>query len=51
MIPRGPRGGYKIEQVTVKFRGALGFHNFIPVRSVLDNMPRGRTVTLDFTGH
>ncbi|MBA2311339.1 MAG: SulP family inorganic anion transporter [Actinobacteria bacterium] len=38
------------DQVTVVFRGALGFHNFIPVRSVLDNMPRGRTVTLDFSG-
>ncbi|MDQ3460790.1 MAG: SulP family inorganic anion transporter [Deinococcota bacterium] len=38
------------EQVTVQFRGALGFHNFIPVRSVLDDMPRGRTVLLDFTG-
>ena len=37
------------EQVTVKFKGALGFHNFIPVRSLLDNMPRGRTVTLGFT--
>ncbi|MDQ3531141.1 MAG: SulP family inorganic anion transporter [Actinomycetota bacterium] len=37
-------------QVTVIFRRALGFHNFIPVRSVLDNMPRGRTVTLDFNG-
>ena len=37
------------EQVTVKFKGALGFHNFIPVRSLLDNMPRSRTVTLDFT--
>ena len=36
------------DEVTVKFRGALGFHNFIPVRSVLDNMPRGRAVTLDF---
>jgi len=38
------------DQVNVEFRGALGFHNFIPLRSVLDNMPRGRTVTLDFTG-
>lgn len=37
------------EEVSVKLRGALGFHNFIPLRSVLDNMPRGRTVTLDFT--
>ncbi len=37
------------EQVNVKLRGALGFHNFIPLRSVLDNMPRGRVVTLDFT--
>jgi len=36
------------ERVTVRFRGALGFHNFIPLRSVLDNMPRGRRVTLDF---
>ncbi|MCA1674422.1 MAG: SulP family inorganic anion transporter [Actinobacteria bacterium] len=36
------------ERVTLRFRGALGFHNFIPLRSVLDNMPRGRRVTLDF---
>ena len=38
------------QEVRVTFRGALGFHNFIPVRSVLDDMPRGRRVTLDFTG-
>ena len=38
------------DQVIVRFRKALGFHNFIPVRSILDNMPRGRTVTLDFKG-
>jgi MFS superfamily sulfate permease-like transporter len=38
------------DRVIVRFRKALGFHNFIPVRSVLDNMPRGRTVTLDFNG-
>lgn len=37
------------DEVAVRFRGALGFHNFIPVRSVLDNMPRGRAVTLDFS--
>ncbi|HWC14500.1 MAG TPA: SulP family inorganic anion transporter [Actinomycetota bacterium] len=36
-------------KVTLRFRGGLGFHNFIPVRGVLDNMPRGREVTLDFT--
>ncbi|MDQ3645379.1 MAG: SulP family inorganic anion transporter [Actinomycetota bacterium] len=37
------------EEFTVKFKGALGFHNFIPVRGLIDNMPRGRAVTLDFT--
>nr|MBA2601607.1 SulP family inorganic anion transporter [Actinomycetota bacterium] len=37
------------QEFRVKFRGALGFHNFIPLRSVLDDMPRGRTVTLDFS--
>jgi MFS superfamily sulfate permease-like transporter len=36
------------EAISVKFRGALGFHNFIPLRGLLDNMPRGRAVTFDF---
>ncbi len=29
---------------------ALGFHNFIPLRSRLDALPLGRKVTLDFSG-
>lgn len=37
------------DELNVKFRGALGFHNFIPVRGLLDNMPRGRAVTFDFS--
>jgi MFS superfamily sulfate permease-like transporter len=37
-------------KINVEFKGSLGFHNFIPVRNLLDNMERGRTVTLDFTG-
>jgi MFS superfamily sulfate permease-like transporter len=36
------------DAISVKFKGALGFHNFIPLRSLLDNMPRGRAVTFDF---
>ena len=37
------------EQTTIVLRKALGFHNFIPLRSKLDALPPGRTVTLDFT--
>ncbi|MFN2390133.1 MAG: SulP family inorganic anion transporter [Actinomycetota bacterium] len=38
------------DRVHVAFTGALGFHNFIPVRSLLDGMPRGKQVTFDFSG-
>ncbi len=38
------------DDVTVELRKALGFHNFIPLRSRLDAMPPGKTVTLDFAG-
>ncbi|MDQ3056033.1 MAG: SulP family inorganic anion transporter [Actinomycetota bacterium] len=38
------------DHINIELRKALGFHNFIPLRSTLDNLPPGRTVTLDFTG-
>lgn len=38
------------EEVNFQLRKALGFHNFIPLRSKLDALPTGKTVTLDFTG-
>ncbi|MDQ3708741.1 MAG: SulP family inorganic anion transporter [Actinomycetota bacterium] len=38
------------EQITIQLRKALGFHNFIPLRSKLDALPLGKTVTLDFAG-
>jgi len=38
------------EQITIQLRKALGFHNFIPLRSKLDALPPGKTVTLDFAG-
>ncbi|MCA1572585.1 MAG: SulP family inorganic anion transporter [Chloroflexi bacterium] len=38
------------EQITIQLRKALGFHNFIPLRSKLDGMAPGKTVTLDFSG-
>ncbi|MBA2336622.1 MAG: SulP family inorganic anion transporter [Acidimicrobiia bacterium] len=38
------------EQITIQLRKALGFHNFIPLRSKLDGLPPGKTVALDFAG-
>ena len=38
------------DRITVQLRKALGFHNFIPLRTKLDTMPPGKTVTLDFSG-
>ena len=38
------------DTIVIELRKALGFHNFIPLRSKLDNLPLGKTVTLDFTG-
>jgi MFS superfamily sulfate permease-like transporter len=38
------------EEVEVRLEGALGFHNFIPLRTVLDGMSPGKTVVLDFSG-
>ena len=38
------------EEVEVLLEGALGFHNFIPLRTVLDGMSPGKTVVLDFSG-
>ncbi|MEJ7585699.1 MAG: SulP family inorganic anion transporter [Acidimicrobiales bacterium] len=38
------------EEVEIRLQGALGFHNFIPLRTVLDGMSPGKTVVLDFSG-
>ncbi|MBA3884513.1 MAG: SulP family inorganic anion transporter [Acidobacteria bacterium] len=38
------------DQITIELRKALGFHNFIPLRSTLDSLPPGKAVTLDFSG-
>ena len=38
------------DQITIELRKALGFHNFIPLRTTLDSLPPRKTVTLDFTG-
>ena len=40
----------EVEEVEVRLEGALGFHNFIPLRTVLDEMSPGKTVVLDFSG-
>ncbi len=37
------------EEINIELRKALGFHNFIPLRSKLDGLPTGKTVKLDFT--
>lgn len=37
------------DATTIALRGALGFHNFIKLRSILDELPAGKTVTLDFS--
>ena len=37
------------DEIRFELRKALGFHNFIPLRSKLDSLPPGKTVTLDFT--
>ena len=34
---------------SVRFAGALGFHNFLGIRSKLDDLPKGKRVTLDFS--
>ncbi len=34
---------------SVRFAGALGFHNFLGIRSKLDNLPKGKRVALDFS--
>jgi len=36
-------------RVTLRFRGALGFGNFVGVRSRLDALPAEKTVVLDFS--
>lgn len=35
------------DAIRIVLRGALGFHNFIKLRSTLDALPPGKTVTLD----
>jgi MFS superfamily sulfate permease-like transporter len=35
--------------VVVRFKGALGFGNFVGVRGRLDSLPQGQTVVLDFS--
>jgi len=37
------------EETAVQLHKALGFHNFIPLRSKLDALPPGRLVKLDFS--
>jgi MFS superfamily sulfate permease-like transporter len=37
------------EAVRLVFRGALGFHNFIKIRSAIDGLAPAKTVTLDFS--
>ena len=34
---------------SVRFAGALGFHNFLGIRSKLDDLPKGKRVALDFS--
>ncbi len=36
--------------VSVRFAGALGFHNFLGIRGKLDAVPKGKRVALDFSG-
>jgi MFS superfamily sulfate permease-like transporter len=38
------------DTITVKFRRALGFNNFVGIRGKLDALPRGKKVVLDFSG-
>jgi MFS superfamily sulfate permease-like transporter len=38
------------DETRIELRKAMGFHNFIPLRSRLDTLPPGRKVTLDFSG-
>jgi MFS superfamily sulfate permease-like transporter len=38
------------DETRIVLQKALGFHNFIPLRSRLDTLPLGRRVTLDFSG-
>ncbi len=36
------------DAIRIVLRDALGFHNFIKLRSTIDGLPPGKTVTLDF---
>jgi MFS superfamily sulfate permease-like transporter len=36
--------------VPVNFSGALGFHNFLGIRSRLDSVPEGKNIVMDFSG-
>jgi len=35
---------------SVRFAGALGFHNFLGIRGKLEALPKGKRVALDFSG-
>ena len=36
--------------VTLKLRGAMGFNNFVGVRGVLDSLPKGQQLVIDYSG-
>lgn len=38
------------DATTLKFIGAVGFNNYVGVRSVLDSLPKGKQLTLDYSG-
>ena len=58
LIRGGAKGFVKAETqvsaqgdtVTLKFRGALGFNNYVGVRGVLDSLPKAKQLTLDYSG-
>jgi MFS superfamily sulfate permease-like transporter len=37
------------ENITLKLDGSALFANFLPLKKALDNLPKGKNVTLDFT--
>lgn len=37
------------EQVTLKLNGSALFANFLPMKKALDNLPKGKNITLDLT--
>ena len=38
------------DAATLKFNGAVGFNNYMGVRGVLDTLPKGKQLTLDYSG-